>query len=149
MARELSEPELIPRSSPLSMSPRSELEGQERLGPTVPRKEDIMTQSLPPTVNLYRQSPHPGSHRLNDPNQANYSAVRYQSLSSRTGGIELGFASKPSAWSSRRDVVYPRASLLGPPTRDTMQCLRCGSKFPITNLDGYEKHIKECYSDVR
>ena len=146
MARELPEPELIPRSSPLSMSPRSELEGQERLGPTVPRAEDIMTQSLPPTVNLYSKSPHPGLHRLNDPNQANYSAVRYPSLSSRTGGIESAFASKSSDW---RDVVYPRTSLLGPPTRDTMQCLRCGSKFPITNLDGYEKHIKECYSDVR
>ena len=148
MARELPEPKLIPRSSTLSMSPRSELEGQERLGPTVPRTEDIMTQSLPPAINLYSQSPHPGSSlTLND--QANYSPVRYQSLSSRTGGIESGFASKPSDWLSRRDVVYPRTSLLGPPTRDTMQCLRCGSKFPITNLDGYEKHIKECYSDVR
>lgn len=143
MAREVPEPELIPRSSLLSMSSFSDLEGQKHLGTTLPRTE-AMTQSLPP-VNFSSHSHHQRSHKLNDPNQENYSAVRHQSLLSRTGGIESGFASKPGD----RPSMYPRTSVLGPPTRDTMQCLRCGSRFPITNLDGYEKHIKDCYSDVR
>lgn len=104
----------------------------------------IGAQSLAPSVNLYSQSRYSSS---NDRNQESHSAVRYKSLPSRNGGIESGFASKSGDWSSMWDV--PRTALLRSPTRDTMQCLRCGSKFSITNLDGYERHIKDCYSDVR
>jgi uncharacterized phage infection (PIP) family protein YhgE len=143
LTRELPEPELIPRSSLSSMSSRQ----QQHLGSSEPRTEDVVmigAQSLAPPVNLYSQSRYSSS---NDRNQESRSAVRYKSLPSRSGGIESGFASKSGDWSSMWDV--PRTALLRSPTRDTMQCLRCGSKFSITNLDGYERHIKDCYSDVR
>jgi hypothetical protein len=147
LARGLQEPVLIPRSSPKSLSSCSESNGHEHLGPTVLRTEDAVTQSLPPEISLYRQSHHRNSHRLNDPNHTkeNFTAVSYQTVSSRAGNTGSGFASD---WLSRKEGINPGTSLQRPPTRDTMQCLRCGSSFPITNIDDYEKHIKTCYSDV-
>jgi DNA repair exonuclease SbcCD ATPase subunit len=41
--------------------------------------------------------------------------------------------------------VDNRRTALHSQTRETLQCLRCGSKFSVTNLDGYEKHIGHCY----
>lgn len=46
-----------------------------------------------------------------------------------------------------RSVASQRFSLQ-PQRRQMMQCLRCGMKYPVTNLDDYEKHIRDCYSDV-
>lgn len=165
MGRDLPRPELISRSPPgsLAASQRSDMEGQERVAPATPETGDFMTQSLPPALGVYSQSRYPGSFRANHPDEKSYSVVGSHTLSSLQG---IGAASRAGSGSSgdsgvaqssvtgsRRSVLYSSTagsrSLFGPPSRDTMQCLRCGSRYPITNLDGYEKHIRDCYADVQ
>ena len=165
--RDLPNPEEISRSprSLLSVSHRSGEEKQERFATAAaaPGIGDTMTQSLPSAQSLYNRYPS-GQFGLSHPDDKNSTLTVSQSLSplaelggmnrARTGTSEDSryVPSRPHASGSRPTVMYSRSAgskSFGASGRDTMQCLRCGARFPITNLDGYEKHIRDCYSDVQ
>lgn len=50
----------------------------------------------------------------------------------------------------RRSDIYCRnpisASHARPASSNIMKCFRCGTRFPSTSMDDYEKHIRKCYS---
>lgn len=89
------------------------------------------------------------SSHFNEPFSSPYRA-------SRNGMEQAGSDSRrphSSVFGGQRNSLYSRSvssrALLGPQRRDTMQCLRCGARYPVTNLDNYEKHIRDCYSEVQ
>jgi predicted nucleic acid-binding Zn-ribbon protein len=164
-ARELPKLERLSRSprSVSSVSRQSDDKKQERFSTAAPVIGDTMTQSLPPTQSLYsRYSFGQVGQGHPDDNSSTSTVSGYQSLSPLAELVGMNRARTDTSENSRRipsrpqpqasgTVLYSRSAGLksfGAPSRDTMQCLRCGSKFPITNLDSYERHIRDCYSDV-
>ena len=158
LGRDLPQHKLVSRSPPqsLSMSQRSDPEGQDRFVPVV---GDVMAQSLPPALGAYRyRYPNPGSLRMTTPNEGSSIGTGSKALSSleRTTAAarsanDSGFPQSSVGVSSRQGTGSTLAGSrsLFRPFRDTMQCLRCGSRYPIDDLDGYEKHIRDCYSDLQ
>ena len=137
------------------------------LVPRTSTADDVMTQSLPPT--LHSLAPYQRPSTMNYPNEERLKRIESQrrsSLQSREGetaatnaatGIRVDSGLSHGVSDIRRDVMYTRSPVsvgrslytYSLPTRKSMQCLRCNSSFSVDDLDKYEKHIKECYSDVQ
>ena len=62
-------------------------------------------------------------------------------------------ASQTMSREQKRSDFYSRSltsvSHTRPASSNIMQCFRCGSRFPNTSMDDYERHITECYNDVQ
>lgn len=105
-------------------------------------REDFATQSqsLPPAHGAYGQSVYPSSLNPNHRDEIGH----YVAGSLQPQSLQGPRAARPAAKGER-----PRqSSLFSRPTpRNNMKCLKCGALYPITNLSGYEQHIKDCYSD--
>lgn len=152
---------------PTLVSEHSSTSGDEQLNKTIPSallSSSVQTQSLTPVLTRYSQSSRGESLGFMATSSLGSLGVDsspfnqpFSSLSraSRNGMEQGGSASgRPhtSVFERQRNSLCSRSvnsrSLLGPQRRDTMQCLRCGSRYPVTNLDSYEKHIRDCYSEV-
>lgn len=50
-------------------------------------------------------------------------------------------------------VLYSRSlgSQMGSMSKriETMHCIRCNARFSVSNLDDYERHLRECYPDIQ
>ena len=79
-------------------------------------------------------------------------ATPFSSLQGVVGPSHSGSGLPSSFREGGRNLLYSRSAsskpLAGSHTRDVLKCFRCGTRFLVTNLDEYEKHIRDCYSDV-
>lgn len=125
---------------------------------------DIRTQTISPPQTMSGQSARSELFSLTQPGGASlshesasmrlslYGATGLQPETAGTYGSSL---SRTLPRDEARNMFYARGSpssrspQLESPDIDVLQCLRCGTRFLVTNLDDYEKHIQECYSDAR
>ena len=152
----LVEPSLVSRRSAAS-----DRKGQSGTAAGFPLKSDRMTRSLLLGDAANGQSS--GHSSFQPPMASSFSSpnATMPSLARRFPFrvSESGYGTKNLAGDSGRARSEARhggldvrsagyVSLGGRPYRQTMQCLRCSARFPIANLEEYEKHIRDCYSDT-
>ena len=126
-----------------------------------PLKSDRMTRSLlPGDVTNGQSSGHSSFHppmasSISSPNATMPSLARrfpFRVSESGYGTKDLAADSGRARSEARHGGLDVRSagymSLGERPYRRTMQCLRCSARFPVANLEEYEKHIRDCYSDT-
>ena len=168
VGRDLSRPELVPRTMidsqrPTLISEHSNTSNSQNMTATPLLSSSSTTQSLSPVKHgqAVRHDSLNVSGVTSNSSTGGASIARTEPSSSlpvyRTlGGSPSGTqrtgtdSGQPHSFiSEQRNSLYSRSVISRPQHRDTMQCLRCGARYPITNLDAYEKHIRDCYSELQ
>ena len=156
MGEEQLQPELVSRNSQLlsSISARPGVHNDERVDTGLSAASDLAPQSLPTFQSVHNESRHPGPFQSRQREMRVSPAASSRTLSSLrdVGGLKRHDAGRDDSGVGRSSVggysmsLGGSRSMLGPPSRDTMQCLKCGTRFSVRDLERYERHIRDCYS---